>query len=359
MVIHLKYRSLRLILISSLLIWALYITISKIQDPSDFNRVIYPVHLNLTSFNPHLAPEQDSALDPDSYYRAHLLPVLEQNYQEQVVKMRKLSFIANSRQLSSFATTNANFWWTYFPSLNSWCPHQIERIGGVLWNWKWRGEGGKWLCGLNLFESISQQRPCIIYSYGIEDDTSFESAFLQRTKHKHCQLYMFDPTIDGKSTSVQALLEQYPNRAFFHRIGLSYENMIISTKGTYRTLKSEMDLHNHKFIDILKVDIEGNEFPTFRHIIDKEFRNQQSLPFGQLQIEIHLPSLGKEKLRLYYQFQEWYEQLEASGLRAFYSEPNPISAIEANDHVRYYEYSFVNVKTSHFILENFTLPFTR
>jgi Methyltransferase domain len=42
----------------------------------------------------------------------------------------------------------------------------MERIGRM-------GDGGKWVCGMSLYEAIPPQRPCIIYSFGVQFESSF------------------------------------------------------------------------------------------------------------------------------------------------------------------------------------------
>lgn len=42
----------------------------------------------------------------------------------------------------------------------------------------------------------------------------------------------------------------------------------------------------HKFIDLLKVDVEGYEFPSLRSFF-QAFKGRP-LPIGQLQLEIHV-----------------------------------------------------------------------
>lgn len=105
------------------------------------------------------------------------------------------------------------------------------------------------------------------------------------------------------------------------------------------SLATLMKQNGHDFIDILKVcchsftcvlpqptdspyeqvDIEGWEFQTLSALL-KQFSSQPSLPFGQLQLEIHawhhdFPA-----------FLKWWTELEDAGLRPFWTEPNLIYA---------------------------------
>jgi len=42
----------------------------------------------------------------------------------------------------------------------------MERIGRL-------GDGGKWVCGMSLYEDIPQEKPCVIYSFGVQTESSF------------------------------------------------------------------------------------------------------------------------------------------------------------------------------------------
>ena len=103
----------------------------------------------------------------------------------------------------------------------------------------------------------------------------------------------------------------------------------------YYTLASLMAQNNHSFIDILKIDIEGAEFEIVEALIDvypfasstswfsdkgRSGRAGGGLPFGQLQLEIHV----RDNIPWTYfpRFLLWWEKLEKAGLRPFWTEPN-------------------------------------
>lgn len=90
----------------------------------------------------------------------------------------------------------------------------------------------------------------------------------------------------------------------------------------------------HSHIDFLRLDVEGWEWETFRGII-RDFTMERVsanpaananttgwnvneregvLPFGQLQIELHVWN------QRFQDFLEWWELLEVSGLRPFHHE---------------------------------------
>lgn len=74
----------------------------------------------------------------------------------------------------------------------------------------------------------------------------------------------------------------------------------------------------HKFIDILKIDTEGAEFDALTSFVTAHVHG--NLPIGQLQLEIH--AVG-DRANFEY-FLDWWESLEAVGLRPYSLEPNLI-----------------------------------
>jgi hypothetical protein len=61
--------------------------------------------------------------------------------------------------------------WDFFPATYT-CPHDIQRVGRL-------GDGGKWVCGMSLFEARKAPET-IIYSFGVNDESTFEAEMLAR-----------------------------------------------------------------------------------------------------------------------------------------------------------------------------------
>lgn len=74
----------------------------------------------------------------------------------------------------------------------------------------------------------------------------------------------------------------------------------------------------HTHIDILKVDVESWEFDTLKTLVSHYLAAGKPLPFGQLQLEIHIWN------KSFKEFLEWWEILEEAGLRPFMTEPNMV-----------------------------------
>ena len=84
-----------------------------------------------------------------------------------------------------------------------------------------------------------------------------------------------------------------------------------------------MDL-GHTFIDVLKIDIEGDEFDALTTFLQAHKPTGPSstttLPIGQLQLELH--AWGDYVFGKFAYFHDWWVSLEAAGLRPFWTEAN-------------------------------------
>ena len=78
------------------------------------------------------------------------------------------------------------------------------------------------------------------------------------------------------------------------------------------TLSSSSIGHTH--IDILKIDIESWEFATMTTLLNTYIKSGEPLPFGQLQLEIHIWH------KTFAEYLTWWEILEKAGLRPFWTE---------------------------------------
>ncbi len=58
----------------------------------------------------------------------------------------------------------------------------MERVGRM-------GDGGKWVCGMSRYIPGSKERKCVVYSFGVRDESSFENELLSRTD---CELWAYD-----------------------------------------------------------------------------------------------------------------------------------------------------------------------
>ena len=64
------------------------------------------------------------------------------------------------------------------------CPFPVKRVGTL-------GDGGKYVCGFHrVTQGRGENRECVVYSFGVSDESSFEAEILESTKN--CQVYGYD-----------------------------------------------------------------------------------------------------------------------------------------------------------------------
>ncbi|KAI9239914.1 MAG: methyltransferase domain-containing protein [Podila humilis] len=225
-------------------------------------------------------------------------------------------------------------WWWYFqPAFN--CPHDVERVGRV-------NDGGKWMCGMSVLERPSKK--CVIYSLGVFDDSSFEAAMLERTD---CEIWAFDASVDGIAGDAKG----HP-KIHFSKIFLGGEDRVDELGYVFKTLPTIMKENGHTWIDVLKMDIEGNEFQVMSNLMDAY--EGKTLPFSQIQVELHLtsPDMGMD-VAGFDRFKKWFERLEKFQLRPFWSELNLIPTLGSPTLLPgFCEYSFINVAGDHSLLHD-------
>jgi len=214
--------------------------------------------------------------------------------------------------------------WDFFPAAFN-CPHEVERVGAL-------GDGGKWVCGLSR---VVSKPDCVVYSIGINHESSFEAEVLSRTSG--CQIWGYDFSVEAFGPEISSHMQ---HRAHFKPYGLAGVNAHgPDDPHPMYTLASLMALNGHEHIDILKIDIESWEFETLTALVRSYLDADQPLPFGQLQLEIHVWN------KKFSEFLKWWEMLEEAGLRPFWTEPNLVyQNYNKNDASELAEYSFLNVK---------------
>ncbi|KAI0781889.1 methyltransferase domain-containing protein [Abortiporus biennis] len=249
--------------------------------------------------------------------------------------------------------------WDFFiPGFN--CPHHVERIGTM-------GDGGKWVCGM---DRIARQKDCVIYSFGVNGESSFESELLERAPG--CQIWGYDFSVNSFGPEIEQVPSLKSRSHFFPYALSAKDNHAPGVHPPEYTLQTLMEINGHDFIDILKVDIEGAEFESLISFIEASAastssrthphshphggrggsgRNGGSLPVGQLQIEIH--AWEGSPHGEFAPFKTWWERLEAAGLRPFWTEPNLVYVnLIRGVRPQLSEYSFMNIRGDHALVSD-------
>ena len=151
-------------------------------------------------------------------------------------------------------------------------------------------------------DALADNGELIIYSFGVGEDLTFSEAAIKRLQ---CEVYAFDPTPkainyvkkhciyanpgfhffeygisdkDAERTFYLPRNTQFVSGSLKYNTELSNEGMI---NVKVRTLKTIMDELGHTHIDVLKLDIEGEEFSVINNIM------QDQISIGQICVEVH------------------------------------------------------------------------
>ncbi|KZP31447.1 hypothetical protein FIBSPDRAFT_813653 [Athelia psychrophila] len=221
--------------------------------------------------------------------------------------------------------------WDFFHSSFN-CPHSVRRIGVP-------DDGGKWVCGVERL--VEQHHSCVVYSFGVNNESSFEPELLSELPH--CQLYGYDFNVSSFGPEIETNFS-LASRSHFFPYALGNTTNTNEHPPTY-TLTALMKANDHTFIDLLKIDIEGAEFESLAEMIQS---SSSVLPFGQLQLEIH--ALNSEYAK-FPKFLEWWESPEKAGLRPFWTETNLGHVnLDRSALPDVTEYSFINIKGRHALI---------
>ena len=182
------------------------------------------------------------------------------------------------------------------------------------------GEGGKWVC--DLFQ-LKARPDCLVYSAGSNGEFSFEIEL--KKVMPHCEIHTFDKDY-----------HPYPKDVcIFHtmKLGNSIQEAVIKN---WTTLLQELN-HTNRIVDILKMDIEGDEYIFFPSIFDSTNR---ILP-KQILIELH-----PQQDNITHPF---FEQLRNHSYVIFAKEENILAG------PWFYEYAFLRLNPRFFLSTSATL----
>jgi hypothetical protein len=166
------------------------------------------------------------------------------------------------------------------------CPWTLHRTNYVS---EYNFDGGKWTCGVEeMHRNRSAVRPCVVYSFGSNNDDFFERDILKL--NPDCEIHIFDPTSGTPPVQWNGTYHFHPSglcvgnatHFFWKELSGVVENPEPGSNIESFPCKSlqqhMMDL-NHTYVDILKADVEGMEWDLTRHWTDTRI--------GQVLLEIH------------------------------------------------------------------------
>ncbi|GFY66401.1 methyltransf_21 domain-containing protein [Trichonephila inaurata madagascariensis] len=165
-----------------------------------------------------------------------------------------------------------------------------------------RTDGDKIIC---QDQGAPLRPPCLVYSFGGNDEWSFEEEIV----NFGCEVYTFDP-------SLKMGHHQHKHNIWFYAFGISNfnENKFLQKEmktWRMRTLDAIMEFlgHENRTIDVLKMDIEGDEWNVFEDMLEKNLFKK----INHLCVEAHLHS-GEWSRKLHI-----LRKLEDDGQMRFFS----------------------------------------
>jgi hypothetical protein len=169
-----------------------------------------------------------------------------------------------------------------------------------------RGEGAWTLC---MTDDL--RPPCVIYSLGINNDFSFDDEARRETG---CDIHSFDPSMGWGD-------KRRGDASWFWNTGISGKDEDRDGRGwRMRTLGSVMRELNHTRVNVVKMDIEGDEWSAMRRAIsDGTLRS-----VDQFMVEIHFSS-SKHDIATHSEWRRVLMDLRGEGFGLHYFRENPMS----------------------------------
>jgi hypothetical protein len=238
-----------------------------------------------------------------------------------------------------YVPTQPNFrsahraWWLLFnvdPIFT--CPN-VRRVGG-------RGDGPKWTCDPHRLVEYSD---CLIYSVGSRGVYQFEDGIVSLLKENsipeitdwaswlpNCEIHVFDPDpkYERMNDAVKYNIHYHPwglksssSDTTFHPRGFPEHFEFLS----FQEIQGRLG-HEHRRIDIFKIDCEGCEYTTYKDWL------QPNVFIRQVLVETHaIPAEPSE----------FFDRFLDMGFVPFSKEAN--SHPNAKPHGYYFEWAFIRL----------------
>ena len=146
---------------------------------------------------------------------------------------------------------------------------------------------------------------------------------MQRTA---CEVFTFDPTLSQEDLLTVA---RVPGISF-HPWGLTSENRTDAQVqqdgllGEVHTLPEVLQLLNHTWIDVLKIDIEGHEHRVLQELLS-QLGESDGLPVTQLLVELHFGPINELNITTA-ELRDTMVALQDAGFKTFHRESNYMAA---------------------------------
>ncbi|CAF1150026.1 unnamed protein product [Adineta steineri] len=190
------------------------------------------------------------------------------------------------------------------------------------------GDGGKWICDVYRLKQIPS---CLIYSFGSNGEFSFENETSRYLPN--CDIHTFD-------------MKEFNCTDFctFHQTRIG--DGLGGTK-SLRMIMSELN-HTGRYLDILKIDIEGSEYEFFEDLFNTTDYVSENI--RQILVEIHLSKLIRNVNNVtVYEFEKLHDLFQLfhdNHYVIFHKEVNLYNPHWA------FEYSFIKLNKQFFQINN-------
>ncbi|XP_078323088.1 uncharacterized protein LOC144622309 [Crassostrea virginica] len=198
---------------------------------------------------------------------------------------------------------------------------RVVRMGKV-------SDGGWDICHDFMFQP-SLNSPCIVFSFGIQRDFSFDNDI---SNTYGCYVYSFDPSMGVED-------HRHSDKVYFFNKGLYDKKMVLKRQGTFWPMDSMSGIRKQLNyaktpITVLKMDIERSEWVALKQMLDTNQLNDVE----QLLVEFHA-TVTKDKVLI-------MKRLYDIGFRIFWFHKNPYAAFYHEQIARSNanEISFINTK---------------
>lgn len=149
------------------------------------------------------------------------------------------------------------------------------------------------------------QNPCVVYSLGLETQSSFEEALIWRTS---CSILALIE--DGEAAEMG---KQFPFLSKEQQERVEFEWL---QRGEELSVKELMEERGEKFVDVLRVSLtSAQENYELLRALSEDFGD--SVPVGQIVVRFEVHERKESEVE---SFLELIEQLEEAGMRPVWSE---------------------------------------